>query len=62
MFDCYSTQYPAIKTLQILHFKLFSFSVFLFFGGPHLATCIFLFSNEPELGAGIDPVSAETFS
>jgi len=28
----------------------------IFFGVPHLATCIFLFFyNEPELGVGIDP-------
>ncbi len=28
----------------------------IFFGVPHLATCIFLFFyNEPGLGAGIDP-------
>ncbi len=33
----------------------------LFFGVPHLATCIFLlFYNEPELGVGIDPAMALT--
>jgi hypothetical protein len=35
--------------------------VFLyFFGVPHLATLIFLFYNEPELGAEIDPGMALT--
>jgi len=33
----------------------------IFFGVPHLATCIFLvFYNEPELGVGIDPGMALT--
>ncbi len=33
----------------------------IFFGVPHLATCIFLFFyNEPELGVGIDPGMALT--
>jgi len=33
----------------------------MFFGVPHLATCIFLFFyNEPELGVGIDPGMAWT--
>ncbi len=33
----------------------------VFFGVPHLATCIFLFfDNEPELGVGIDPGMAFT--
>ncbi len=40
-------------------FKLFFFKIF--FGVPHLATCIFLvFYNEPELGVGIDPDMALT--
>jgi hypothetical protein len=33
----------------------------IYFGVPHLATCIFLFFyNEPELGVGIDPGMALT--
>jgi hypothetical protein len=37
------------------------FFKYIFFGVPHLATCIFLFLyNEPELGAGIDPGMALT--
>jgi len=33
----------------------------IFFGVPHLATCIFLFLyNEPELGVGINPGMAFT--
>jgi len=33
----------------------------IFFGVPHLDTCIFLFFyNEPELGKGIDPGMALT--
>jgi hypothetical protein len=33
----------------------------IFFGVPHLTTCIFLlFYNEPELGVGIDPGMALT--
>jgi hypothetical protein len=42
---------------------LFSINFFkyIFFGVPHLATCIFLFFyNEPELGVGIDPGMALT--
>ncbi len=31
-----------------------------FFGVPHLATCIFFFFNEPELGVEIDPGMALT--
>ncbi len=33
----------------------------IFFGVPHLATCIFLlFYNEPQFGVGIDPGMALT--
>jgi len=43
-----------------IQFNLFTLitkiHIYLFFGVPHLATCIFLiFYNEPELGAEIDP-------
>jgi hypothetical protein len=35
--------------------------IYIFFGVPHLATCIFLFFyNEPELGVEIDPDMAFT--
>jgi len=37
-------------------FILNTFFKYIFFGLPHLATCIFLiFYNEPELGAEMDP-------
>jgi len=40
-------------------FNLFFLNIF--FGVPHLATCIFLFFyNEPELGVEIDPGMALT--
>ncbi len=44
---------------QHYYFKNARFSIF--FGVPHLATCIFLFFfNEPELDVGIDPGMALT--
>jgi len=53
--------------LQIFFFPCFCTLEFLilflniFFGVPHLATCIFLFFyNEPELGVEIDPGMALT--
>ncbi len=40
--------------MRVFHTKIF-------FGVPHLATCIFLFFyNEPELGVEIDPGMALT--
>jgi hypothetical protein len=37
------------------HYRMFDYNQNFFFGVPHLATRIFLFSHEPELGAVIDP-------
>jgi len=43
------------------HFRKIIFFLNIFFGVPHLATCIFLFFyNEPELGVEIYPGMALT--
>jgi len=51
-----------LKTMEVCNLDkqlilFFNFFI-IFFGVPHLATCIFY--NEPELGLGIDPGMALT--
>jgi len=49
---------PTLRATALRHLCFPSNVFYNFFGVPHLATCIFLFSNEPELGEGIDPSMA----
>jgi hypothetical protein len=50
----------TVRDYKIIFFQRY-LNVIIFFGVPHLATCISLiFNNEPELGAEIDPCMALT--